>query len=121
MPSMDVIEIKAFIPAQDFDLSLRFYQDLGFTLSYRDDEVAYLHHGESAFLLQNFHVEALAKNFMMHLLVKDVDAWHDHVTQADLGGRYGVTVGEVELQPWRMRDFALTDPAGVLWRIAQNV
>ena len=121
MPTLDVVEIKAFIPARDFDLSLRFYQDLGFTLSYADAEVAYLHHGDSAFLLQNFHVEELAKNLMMHLLVKDVDAWHRHVTQADVAGRYGVTVGEVVLQPWRMRDFVLTDPSGVLWRIAQNV
>jgi len=23
--------------------------------------------------------------------------------------------------PWRMRDFCLTDPTGVLWRIGQNV
>ena len=32
-----------------------------------------------------------------------------------------VEIGEVELQPWKMRDFVLTDPSGVLWRIAQNV
>lgn len=121
MPSLDVVEIKAFIPAKDFALSQRFYQDLGFTLSYADAEVAYLHHGDSAFLLQNFHVEELAKNFMMHLLVKDVDAWHRHVHEAGIAQRYGVVVGEVVLQPWRMRDFVLSDPSGVLWRIAQNV
>jgi hypothetical protein len=23
-------------------------------------------------------------------------------------------------QPWRMRDFVLYDPSGVLWRIGQN-
>jgi uncharacterized glyoxalase superfamily protein PhnB len=30
-------------------------------------------------------------------------------------------VSPVQLQPWRMRDFTLHDPSGVLWRIAQNV
>jgi uncharacterized glyoxalase superfamily protein PhnB len=31
-----------------------------------------------------------------------------------------VTVGAIEQQPWRMRDFVVSDPSGVLWRIAQN-
>nr|WP_273542772.1 hypothetical protein [Aeromonas caviae] len=24
-------------------------------------------------------------------------------------------------QPWRMKEFCLYDPSGVLWRIAQNI
>ncbi len=35
--------------------------------------------------------------------------------------RYGVTVGEPEDREWKMRDFVLADPAGVLWRIAQDL
>ena len=58
---------------------------------------------------------------MMHLLVEDVDAWSAHVRSADIAGKYGVKVTEVELQPWRMRDFVVIDPSGVLWRIGQNV
>lgn len=38
-----------------------------------------------------------------------------------LARRYGVRMGKVERQPWRMRDFVLIDPSGVLWRMAQNV
>jgi predicted lactoylglutathione lyase len=33
MPNLRVTEIKAFVPAKDFALSKRFYQDLGFTLA----------------------------------------------------------------------------------------
>ena len=58
---------------------------------------------------------------MMHLLVEDVDAWHKAIEDAGIAVRYGVKVGQIELQPWRMRDFVLFDPSGVLWRIAQNV
>jgi catechol 2,3-dioxygenase-like lactoylglutathione lyase family enzyme len=31
---MDTVEIKAFVPAKDFDLSKRFYEDLGFSLAW---------------------------------------------------------------------------------------
>jgi catechol 2,3-dioxygenase-like lactoylglutathione lyase family enzyme len=50
-------EAKAFVPASDFDASLQFYQDLGFTLVWSTGELAYLRHGSSVFLLQNFYVK----------------------------------------------------------------
>jgi uncharacterized glyoxalase superfamily protein PhnB len=31
-----------------------------------------------------------------------------------------VTLTDIVQQPWRMRDFTITDPSGVTWRIAQN-
>ena len=121
MPDLRVIEVKAFVPAKDFDLSKRFYQDIGFTMASEGGGVAYFHHGHASFLLQDFCVEEHVKNFMMHLLVEDVDAWHKAITDAGIATKYGVSVGPVELQPWRMRDFELFDPSGVLWRVAQNV
>jgi uncharacterized glyoxalase superfamily protein PhnB len=57
---------------------------------------------------------------MMHLLVEDVSAWHARLVSAGIAARYGVRQSELADQPWRMRDFTLTDPSGVLWRIAQN-
>ena len=121
MPNLRAFEVKAFVPAKDFEVSKRFYQDIGFTMASDVDGVAYFHHGDAAFLLQDFYAEELAKNFVMHLLVEDVDAWHGHLQEAGIADKYGVRVGPVELQPWRMRDFVLFDPTGVLWRIAQNV
>jgi hypothetical protein len=43
------------------------------------------------------------------------------IDDAGIAAKYGVHVGPVELQPWRMRDFIVFDPSSVLWRIAQNV
>jgi catechol 2,3-dioxygenase-like lactoylglutathione lyase family enzyme len=120
MTQLRAIEIKAFVPARDFALSKRFYQDLGFTLASDSDGVAYFHHGEVSFLLQDFYVEALASNLMMHLLVEDVDAWQSKIQEMQIASRYGVKVTKVEQQAWRMKDFVLIDPSGVLWRIAQN-
>ena len=51
------VEAKAFVPAQDFELSKQFYQDLGFSVLWSTTELAYLRHGASSFLLQNFFVK----------------------------------------------------------------
>lgn len=121
MTNLRTVELKAFVPARDFGLSKRFYADMGFTMASDTDGVAYFHHENVAFLLQDFYVKELAENLMLHLLVEDVDAWWQRLRDAGLPGRYGVRMGDVVLQPWRMRDFVLVDPSGVLWRIAQNV
>ena len=121
MPDLRVIEVKAFVPAKDFELSKQFYQDIGFTMASEGGGVAYFHHGHSSFLLQDFCVEEYVNNFMMHLLVEDVYAWHKAITDSGISDKYHVRIGSVVLQPWRMRDFELFDPSGVLWRIAQNV
>jgi uncharacterized glyoxalase superfamily protein PhnB len=121
MPNLRAIEIKAFVPAKDFALSKRFYQDLGFVMASDSDGVAYFRHGDVSFLLQDFYVDALAKNLMMHLLVEDVEEWRKHVENAGIPARYGVKLTDVQRQPWRMRDFVVIDPSGVMWRIGQNV
>ena len=33
MPNLQTVELKAFVPSQDFERSKSFYQDLGFTLA----------------------------------------------------------------------------------------
>lgn len=121
MSSLRVTEIKAFVPAKDFELSKQFYLDLGFTLASEGGGVAYFHFGHVSFLLQDFCTESLAENFRMHILVEDVQAWWRHVHVTGVSSRYGVSVTEMQDQPWRMRDFCLQDPSGVLWRIGQNI
>lgn len=118
---MDAIEIKAFVPARDFELCKRFYADLGFTVAWSSDDMAYLHVGKSSFLLQKFYVKEHTENFMMHLLVPDVQAWWQQVVAQDLAGRYGVRVTPPEDRPWGLRDFTIDDPSGVLWRIGQDI
>ena len=102
---MDTVEIKAFLPAKDFELSKRFYEDLGFTVAWSSDDLAYLHAGPSSFLLQRFYVKEHADNFMMHMLVQNVDAWWAHVEKTKLASRYGVRAEPPEDRPWGIRDF----------------
>jgi hypothetical protein len=121
MDNLTAIEIKAFVPARDFALSKRFYMDFGFEVVWSGDDLAYLRHGKTSFLLQNFHEPAHAGNFMMHILVEDVEAWWRLVQERDLVGKYGVIAQPPEDRPWGLRDFVLTDPTSVLWRIGQTI
>ena len=72
MSNLNTIEIKAFIPAKDFALSKQFYCDLGFTLSSDTDGIAYFHHGDTSFLLQDFYEKSAAENLMMHFNLKNL-------------------------------------------------
>jgi hypothetical protein len=118
---LTTVEVKAFVPARDFALSKQFYQDLGFELAWSDDDLAYMRYGNSSFLLQNFYNEVHADNFMMHLLVTDVNAWWHYVQAQGIASKYDTKTEPPEDRPWGIRDFVLVDPTGVLWRIGQNI
>ena len=122
MPDLNLspVEIKAFVPARDYAASKAFYTAIGFRMASDGGGVAYFHLGDCAFLLQDFNVPEHTANFMMHLLVQDVDHWHQHLQAERIAERFGVRMGPLEDQPWGMRDFVLFDPSGVLWRIAMN-
>jgi uncharacterized glyoxalase superfamily protein PhnB len=117
----DVVSLRPFVPATDFETSLRFYSDLGFTAYRLSDSLASMHLGPFAFLLQNFHPAGFATNFMMHLLVKDVENWWRHIESLDLSRNYDVQAPSAPaLQPWGLTVAYVFDPSGVLWHVAQN-
>lgn len=120
MADLRTIELKAFVPAKNFELSKGFYRDIGFTMASDSDGIAYFHYENVSFLLQDFYAKELAENLMLHLLVEDVDAWWGFLRDSGISEKYGVKLSAIEQQPWHMRDFVLFDPSGVLWRIAQN-
>ena len=111
---------RPFLPARDFDLSKRFYEALGFA-KVLDGEVAIFRIGASGFILQRYFQREWAENFMMQLMVDDLDAWWAHVLSLDLPGRFGVTAPKPPaLQPWGLRVAYVIDPSGVLWHFAQR-
>ena len=119
--NLTAVEIKAFLPAIDFEASKQFYLALGFEIAWSSEDLAYVRHGSTSFLLQALNEPSFVKSFQMHMLVENVDDWHAHVLAADVVARFGVQVGDPEDRPWAMRDFTLFDPSGVLWRVAQNM
>lgn len=112
---------RPFLPTRDLDLSKRFYEALGFEKLLDGDDVAIFRMGSSSFLLQRRFQQEWAENCMMQLMVDDVDAWWAHVLRLDLSRRFGVpTPRAPAVQPWGLRVLYLTDPAGILWHIAQR-
>ena len=111
---------RPFLPSRDFALSKRFYETLGFQ-KFFDGEVAIFGIGTSSFILQNYFEKAWAENFMMQLVVDDVDSWWDHIKELDLPTRFGIPQPKPPaLQPWGLRVAYLVDPSGVLWHVAQR-
>ena len=121
MSNLKTVELKAFIPSKDYNISKQFYTEIGFTKASDADGIAYFNCGNCSFLLQDFYDKSLAENLMMHLLVEDIESWHEQVTKAGVADKYGVRISEVTEQPWGMLDFVVYDPSGVLWRFGQNV
>lgn len=121
MKKLHTKEIKAFVPSKNFKISKEFYEDIGFIKASDSNGIAYFYRDNCSFLLQDFYEPSLCKNFMMHLLVEDASAWHKHVISTGVSEKYSVKVLDVIKQPWRMLDFVVYDPSGVLWRIGQNI
>ena len=113
-----VTDIKAFVPTKDAELSKQFYRDLGFTVTWSEDDIAELQIGAFRFLLQSFFVKEHAHNFMMTLNVEDADAWWAHIQRVDFAKKYpGIMCEPPRMQPWGIRVLYLSDPSGVLWHI----
>ncbi len=111
---------RPFLPTQDFELSKRFYETLGFE-KVLDGEVAIFRVGAGGFILQRFYRKELAENLMMQLMVDDLDAWWTHIGTLDLPRQFGIKVLRAPaVQPWGLRVAYLADPSGILWHVAQR-
>jgi hypothetical protein len=116
-----ILNLMAFVPAEDFELSRRFYRDLGFHENWGDSQACEFELEGYRFLLQNFYVKEHAGNFMMSLLVEDADKWWEYIQSIDLAKKYDLYMAKPPtLQPWGLRVLYLTDPTGVLWHIADR-
>lgn len=119
--SEDIVALRPFVPALDLRRSADFYAALGFGIQPLGDAVAHAAMGRFAFLLQAYDRKDFAEQFMMHLLVRDLDAWWAHIAALDLAGRFAVPAPKPPaMQPWGMRVAYVFDPSGVLWHVAEE-
>ena len=119
--NLETIEIKAFVPARELAESIAFYTALGFEATMESDDLAYLCHGKTAFLLSQFYNPEHAENFVMHMLVANADDWYQNVETSGVATKFSVRLSPPDDRPWGIRDFTLIDPTGVLWRIGHAI
>ncbi len=110
--------IKAFVPSHDYALSLRFYAAIGFEPAPISDGMALLSYEGASFLLQDFQHEGLNENFVMSLMLADVDAFWRSLDVPALSAEFGARFEPPEDRAWGLRDMTIIDPGGVLWRVA---
>ncbi len=112
--------MRPFVPTKDFELSKQFYEALGFE-KVLDGEVAIFNVASGGFILQRYYQKEWAENFMLQLLVDDLDLWWSHLQTLDVVTRFGVQAPKPPMmQPWGLRTAYVYDPAGVLWHVAQR-
>ena len=103
-----------YTPAEDFELSKRFYTSLGFTLTEGWGGTMDCALGGAKFRLQDYYVKDWAENFMMKFDVTDVQVWYDFARKVIADGDFGnARIAE----PEKVGDATVMhiwDPCGVL-------
>ncbi|MFC5651029.1 hypothetical protein ACFPYJ_18340 [Paenibacillus solisilvae] len=118
---MKAVKLRPFIPSgEDYNLAQRFFEALGFEKLYSDSGLSIFRMGEQEFFLQNFHNKEFQENFMVELVVEDLDGWWTHLQTIALEEKYPIKVKEPTIYPWGKREINLIDPAGVCWHISEN-
>lgn len=112
----DTKSVRAFIGAKDFEISRRFYSDLGFVESVISKDMSYFKIFETmGFYLQNAYVEDWINNSMIFVEVDNVERYWRELQNLGLPEKYK----DVKLVPIKYNDWGcecfLHDPSGVLW------
>jgi hypothetical protein len=95
--ALSIRDLKAYVPAKDFELSKRFYSALGFKMSEGWGGTADFELNGNRFRLQNYYVKDWAENFMMVMGVDDVEAWYQHARKiAETDGFKNVCISPPE-------------------------
>ncbi len=119
---LKAMDVKTFVPAKDFQESLKFYEAMGWQVNFRgnDDDLAELELADCRFYLQNYYNKDWANNFMLHITVENAQAWHDHATKVIQNGKWK----SARLQGPKEQSYGalvtwVWDPSGVLLHFAQ--
>lgn len=109
------ISIRPFIGAIDFQLSRRFYRDLGFEEVSLTPQMSLFKTAGLGFYLQNADIRDWIDNTMVFLEVEDVKHFWEELVALDITSKYeNVRLTPIRTQHWGCECF-LHDPSGILW------
>lgn len=113
--SLKIKGMNVYVPAENFELSKRFYTALGFELTEAWGGNVDCRLGNSLFRLQNYYVKDWAENFMLQFVVDDARAWYEHVKPIIDSGRFpNARISEPEIVGDDTLITHIVDPCGVL-------
>lgn len=114
-----MLSVAAIIPVRDMAASVAFYERLGFVSRPYEDGGSYvfLSRNEVSFHLNLVETPEWTFSPMgVYFYVSDVDVFYDELMAADV-----TTLEAPEDKPWRMREFAVSDPDGTLLRFGEHL
>jgi catechol 2,3-dioxygenase-like lactoylglutathione lyase family enzyme len=113
----NVKSIRPFIGAKNFEISRRFYRDLGF----EEVVMSLFKTGSLGFYLQDGYVKDWIDNTMVFMEVDNVDRYFRELSALNLSDKYeGVRLTPTKVLAWGKECF-LHDPSGVLWHFGEFV
>ncbi|WP_422656770.1 hypothetical protein ACK8P5_13355 [Paenibacillus sp. EC2-1] len=119
---MKVTNLRPFIPSgEDYILAQCFFEDLGFVKIYSDEGLSIFQMDEQEFFLQNFFNQEFQDNYMVELIVEDLDKWWSLLQSVYSMKKYPIKLTEPKQYPWGKREINLIDPAGVCWHISESI
>lgn len=119
--NFNIKSIRAFIGAKNYEVSRRFYRDLGFEETPVLHNMAYFRLGDFGFYLQDAYVKDWIENTMIFLEVENLEAHLQAIKSLKLDTKYdNVRVTEISYNDWG-NEYFIYDPSGVLWHIGTFV
>ena len=111
--------IRPFIGSKDFEISRRFYRDLGFEEKVLSPGMSLFRINNLAFYLQNAYVKDWIDNTMLFLEVDNADSYYNELKALNLPPKYeGVRLSPVRTFDWG-KECYLHDPSGILWHFGE--
>ena len=111
--------IRPFIGAKNYEVSRKFYLDLGFRESILSQNMSYFNTEEIGFYLQDAFVKDWIDNSMIFMEVADVKQFWVDLVALELPLKYDqVKLVPIRELPWG-RECFLHDPSGVLWHFGE--
>ena len=120
MIDLQATDIRAFIPAKDFEKSKEFYVSLGFAVTWSDANLALLVMANQRFYLQRYYVKDWADNSMLHLTVANAEHCYRQISEILADGVFpGARVAQPKQEAYGALVTYVWDPSGVLLHLAQ--
>lgn len=111
--------IRPFIGAKDYEVSRRFYRELGFEEVVLSHNMSLFKTDGLGFYLQDAYVQDWIDNTMLFLEVEDVGRHRNELVALDLPSKYnGVKLTTIRNEDWG-REYFVHDPSGVLWHFGE--
>ena len=119
--SLKIKKVRVFVPARDFEESIRFYKAIGFKEKWRhEDALASMQFGRNRIWLQNYYVKEWAENFMISFEVEDAAEWWRHINALIVNNEFNnIQVKPPKEEPWGSIITYCWDPSGVLLHFSQ--